>query len=227
MRNCNRRPKNKGNPSRKETLVGPVGTVTVPRSLGMAAFPVALRTKLRYFFTFNNGTGAALAYAEYAFRSNSLFDPDYTGIGSQPAGFAALATLYGKYRVLSADVTCTIANDAGGTTSVVFWQRDTTSSYANLTTAVQQGFAKTALLSDQSGGKNQHTFKAKIKPWTVLGVTKERYMIDDQYAAAVTASPAQVSYFGFGLSAITIAANAQHSLCVVFDAVLFDRVNLA
>lgn len=213
--------------SAPRTPAGPIGTVTVPRSPGMAAFPVALRTKLRYFFTFNNGTAAALAYGEYAFRSNSLYDPDYTGVGSQPAGFAALATLYGKYRVLSADVTYTVVNDTGATVSVVFFQRDTTSSYATITAAVQQGFAKTAMLSDQSGGKNQHTFRVKINPWVVLGITKQRYMNDDQFAASVTASPAISSYFGLGLSAITTAVNVQQQVSVVFDAVLFDRVNLA
>lgn len=168
-----------------------------------------------------------MSYSEYTFRSNSLYDPDFTSVGAQPAGFAALATLYGKYRVLSADVSLTAVNDAGGSTSVVFYQKDATTPYSSIINAAQQGFTKVVMLSDQSGGRNQHTFRVRIRPWIVLGVTKERYMNDDQFSAAVTASPAIAAYFGAGLSAITVSASAQFQVSVVYDAVLFDRVNLA
>ena len=185
-----------------------------------------MRTKLRYFFITSAATGAAGLYGEYAFRSNSLFDPDYTGVGVQPAGFSALATLYGRYRVIGARVKITAVNDAGGSTTVVFFQKDSTSTYSNITTACTQGFSKRAILSDQSGGKNQHTFTANIKPWEVLGVTKERYMNDDQYTAAVTSNPTLPGFFGLGYYAVTVAVNIQMQVDVIYDAVLYDRVTL-
>jgi hypothetical protein len=206
--------------------VGPVGTLTVPMSPGCAAFPVALRTKLRYFFSTSNGTGGANQYSEYTWRANSLYDPDFTGVGTQPAGFAALSTIYSKYRVLSATVNLTAVNDAGGSTTVVFYQKPFSTSYSSVVLAATQGFSKKVMLSDQSGGKNQYVFRVRIRPWQVLGITKERYMNDDQYAAAVTANPTGSAFFGLGVHALTISANIQMQADVIYDAVLFERVNL-
>ena len=202
------------------------GMVTIPSSPGVAALPTAMRTKLRYFFVTSNGTGGANQYAEYTFRSNSLYDPDYTGVGVQPAGFAALATLYSRYRVVGATVKFTAVNDAGGSTTVIFYQKDSPTTYSSIIAACTQGFSKRAILSDQSGGKNQHTFNVRIKPWEVLGISKSRYMIDDQFASAVGGSPAIQTYFGLGVHAVTIAASIQMQIDVIYDAILFDRVTL-
>lgn len=38
------------------------------------------------------------------FRANSIYDPDYSGVGSQPYGYDQMAALYGKYDVLSSTI---------------------------------------------------------------------------------------------------------------------------
>lgn len=50
---------------------------------------------------------AAGSVANYKFRTNSLYDPNYTGTGHQPYGFDTLATLYGRYMVTGAKITVT------------------------------------------------------------------------------------------------------------------------
>jgi len=37
----------------------------------------------------------------YVYRINSIFDPDFTGVGGQPGGFDQLKALYGRYRVMA------------------------------------------------------------------------------------------------------------------------------
>lgn len=57
-----------------------------------------IRTKLRYCDTKTLTPGAGKA--EHLFRLNGLSDPDYTGVGHQPAFFDNWAALYASYRVL-------------------------------------------------------------------------------------------------------------------------------
>jgi len=48
-----------------------------------------------------NGTGAP---SIYAYRLNSIYDPNYTGTGHQPLGHDEWAQLYTKYEVLSSKI---------------------------------------------------------------------------------------------------------------------------
>lgn len=45
----------------------------------------------------------------HVFVANSIHDPNSTGVGHQPYGHDTIATVYGRYRVLSAKCTATFA----------------------------------------------------------------------------------------------------------------------
>lgn len=215
-----------GKKARSAASIGPVGTVTVPPGYGAAAFPVAIRTKQRYFQQFTlNGAGANIL-GEYVWRTNSAYDPDFTGVGTQPSGYAALATLYNYYRVIGSTWTFTAVSDVSGTTSVTIVETPTSTAFGNYSAAAQQGFAINHLLAEQTAGGAKLRRVLRIKPWVVHGVTKERYMNDDQFAAAVTTSPVQSSFVHFVVLAMTVTASIQLSVDVSFDVVFYDRVLL-
>jgi hypothetical protein len=74
--------------------------------------PPMLRVKLRYTdsYTHTHTSGAAQVWL---FRGNSVFDPDYTYTGHQPAGFDELAAFYQYYRVVASkiDIHCSSLTD--------------------------------------------------------------------------------------------------------------------
>lgn len=47
---------------------------------------------------------AANSYTAYTFRTNSLFDPDYTSTGHQPYGYDSLAAQYSRYLVYKSTI---------------------------------------------------------------------------------------------------------------------------
>lgn len=47
---------------------------------------------------------AVSAFQDQLFRGNSVFDPDYTGVGHQPLGHDQWQGLYGKYRVRASKI---------------------------------------------------------------------------------------------------------------------------
>lgn len=66
---------------------------------GGTGIPDRIRTKLVYCERYSiAGAGAGIS-AAYAWNGNSLYDPDYTGVGHQPLYRDQYAGLYNKYKV--------------------------------------------------------------------------------------------------------------------------------
>jgi len=64
-----------------------------------------------------SGTSSA---SKISYRLNSCFDPEYTGVGHQPAGFDQWATLYNHYVVESAEVVASCNCYAATTDTIAF-----------------------------------------------------------------------------------------------------------
>ena len=94
-------------PSRSSRIGGSV--LSRPTSWGSKyrdPFPAVEKYQLRYSqtVTINPGIGTC---GVYKFRANSIFDPDYTGIGHQPYGHDNLESIYQHYTVDSSTITVT------------------------------------------------------------------------------------------------------------------------
>lgn len=72
-----------------------------------APLPTKFATKMRYNQSVVLSPTAASTPALHVFRANSLYDPDYTGIGHQPRGFDQLMALYDHFVVVGAKITVT------------------------------------------------------------------------------------------------------------------------
>lgn len=59
----------------------------------------SLYVKLRYWQAGLLPTSSAGSQWQYAFSGNSAFDPNTTGVGTQPLGFDEYSTLYNRYMV--------------------------------------------------------------------------------------------------------------------------------
>lgn len=69
-------------------------------------FPAYHTATLRYSTTIDlNPTVGTVA--NHLFRTNSINDPDYTGVGHQPYGHDQYSAIYNHYRVVSAKITMT------------------------------------------------------------------------------------------------------------------------
>jgi hypothetical protein len=71
--------------------------------------PDELKCNLRYHETLGTFSAAG-PQTQYVLRGNSLYDPDLTGAGGQPAFFSELKTLWAQYCVLGSQTTWRIQN---------------------------------------------------------------------------------------------------------------------
>lgn len=126
------------------------------------------------------------------FRLNSLFDPDYTGSGTQPSGFDQLALLYRVYQVKYVKVKFTVYN-VTLTTPVVVSIRYSNNSTLDVLAQDAIMVPNTdyhLMLPYNQEGAGPHTFTKTIDVSKFLAEAGT----EDSLAAIITANPANLLF---------------------------------
>jgi hypothetical protein len=161
------------------------------------------------------------------FSMNSLFDPDFTGTGAQPAYFDQLSLLYNRYRVYgSAIKVIEVPFNAGAQVNVpvTIVVVPSAISLASFSTYDAAGLprAQTRVCTGNMDSKNQ-TIIASHSISEILGVKDVEGA--DRLQALVTASPSEQalwSIIGRTNDSIT-ATYAQINVLITYDCEFFDR----
>lgn len=95
----------------------------IPRTLN--PFPNSKLVRHNYCDTVTlSGSTAAGLPTGYVFRTNSMYDPDYTGVGHQPMFRDEMAAQYNFYTVLSSKIQITMINESTVPVSVALFADD-------------------------------------------------------------------------------------------------------
>lgn len=161
-----------------------------------------LVTKLRYSSIVSATNGVA-DFGMYQFRLNSVFDPDYTGDGSQPPYFDRMAQLYNSYRVLSTKyrVRCAYVSGSSTPQCLVAWTGTVATSVNSLQSALSQTDAKSLVVFSNSDPN------VAIQRWAptakYMGVERAEIETDSDYGALISASPSKVAYLNLYVGNMT------------------------
>jgi len=128
-------------------------------------FPANVVVKMRYSGQCENAPGAA-AIDDYAFRCNSIFDPDQTGVGHQPYGHDQYQLIYNHYKVLKSKITVTFISTSTtntGAAVVGIALKDDTTFETNIDTIREAKGCRYGILAP--GGKLKITlgYNAKVQ----------------------------------------------------------------
>lgn len=99
---------------RKAKYAGTARNSPAYRGGKIPLFPRRMFTTFKYGEDFTLTNAAANLPVSYAFRANSMFDPNLTGLGAQPRYYDTLlgadggSAPYGRYVVLAAKITATV-----------------------------------------------------------------------------------------------------------------------
>lgn len=127
-------------------------------------FPAVAYATMRYSTSISI-TGTIGVATGHIFRANSLFDPDYTGIGHQPYGFDQYAAIYNHYEVIDSVITMTpIAGDANGIFGIGL--EDDNSPETGYDTVKEQKGTKMSIYNSNgtTGGSVVNKYTAKFFP---------------------------------------------------------------
>lgn len=126
----------------------------------------------------------------YVYTMNSVYDPNFTGTGTQPAGFDQYMTLYGNFQVLASAIYVKIINYSN-ISGIYYAITPMRSSSAILyQDAVEQSYAKRRLCGTL-GSLNISTLKNFMRVKKFVG----RQTNDNQYGGTASSNPTSLYYW--------------------------------
>jgi hypothetical protein len=162
----------------------------VHRSLGgFRSANIPDMSALKFIYEDYRTITSSSGIGEYVYRLNSLFDPDFTGVGGQPPGFDQWKLLYGVYRVLACQVDIEVADENG---FALCTMAPTVGSalFADPTAMGALRHSKSVLVTNFVPKKMSALFHIA----DIYGVNDESVLLDDLYGALVTANPSNSCY---------------------------------
>jgi hypothetical protein len=162
------------------------------------------------------GAGAAIANV---FRLNSVFDPDFTGVGTSAVGYTQLAALYGRYRVLSAKISVEFINTTAAVPLTCFIVvNPVTTVGVGIAQILAQRYVWTRGVSAITGSATVfHTAEADVH--AIYGVPRQQVRNEDDFAAVAGANPNNGVYAHVGVYANGAASTANAHVRIEFDVV--------
>lgn len=193
------------------------------------AQPRRLPITFTYNTRFSLTEAAAGTGTTYVFRLNSLYDPNLTGVGSQPVGYDQWSTLFNRSIVTRCDVVVTYTNTTASYTPLRFGFYPAT----GLSTIPADTDAWATQWGARSGMMGGHgttikTLRASFDIHKVLGVTKMRILDDVGYTENTSTAVAGAfqALLVTHIAGVSAVASATLFVTLKFHAVLFDPVAL-
>jgi hypothetical protein len=153
---------------------------------GTIICPDAVRVQLVWSVILRPGTTSGSLYY-YQFRGNSVYDPDYTGTGTQPNGFDQWASFYNTYVVLGSSIKAEVMGATQSCLSVLVPNFNATLA-TSASDAVGYRYSKSRL-TGYSGNAALVTLNNKISTAQICGVDDRAVAFDSDYSATVSTNP--------------------------------------
>ncbi len=194
------------------------------RAIG-TGFPDTTRTTLQYTDTFV--ISGASYQTIYSFRGNSVYDPDYTSAGHQPAYFDTFSSVYSRYKVYGARIHVSLFNITSKASCFAIIPSSN---------ALALGAAQYALL-DLPRSRWVPVGSSAIEParishnastCQILGLTS-RQVEDDDYSAIVSANPSSLWYYNlylFNVDSAVLAPSVSVVVQIFYDVKFYDRQDI-
>jgi len=143
---------------------------------------------------------------------NNLYDPDVTGIGTQPINFDQLCALYTLFRVTAVDYLFEVVDviaTGGSTVSVGIVPSWNNALPSDVTSWLGQPFVQSRYLT-VIGNRIACDFRGHITPWHLLQVPKRQYMDSPDYTCTASGGPVRNVY----ITAFAIGSGAAASISI-------------
>lgn len=167
------------------------------RMYGRSPIPVSYRCTMDYVETYYASSGVGGVFGtEAIFSLNSLYDPNYGGVGHQPYGFDQLSALYRRYIVYGCLVEVE-ANDPSADGVVIGYTAQGTNSVATLAAHTIDEVKERSMCYTRSvnnTGRQNVYFKRYYSIPRLEGLPISQYNIDD-FGALCTTGPSKLSIF--------------------------------
>ncbi len=166
------------------------------------AFPSTQNVLMTYSTSSAFSEAAAGGGAAYFYRLNSVYDPDFSGVGTTAMGYSTFSAVFATYRVKKVTVrfraTATVGN--GGFANVVLAPTPISTTPGNpLVWRSMPGAVTKGITPNVNGGHNYielvHTFDMP----RVFRLTRQQFKNDMDFSGSTGSNPARPVYLLVGL----------------------------
>lgn len=166
------------------------------------------------------------SFAVWQFRSNNIYDPDYTSTGHQPRGHDEWAIMYRNYRVhgVLVELFCNVFTTGMSSIFAIYPHRSTAYP-STVESLIEAPDAKYRMFGDDEQGY----IKKYVSNAHLFGVTKSQYKNDVDYSAYFGASPTKEGTITVLFANQNMTTSTSHNLrvkltylCELFDPVLLN-----
>jgi len=189
-----------------DDIVAP-GTVV---SLKVAPCPNTMRTKLRYTERVSL-TATSGVYTQQIWKLNGMFDPNYSGTGTQPEGFDQWMTLYDRFRVYKSKIKVTVTS-VGSTAALSSYRAVLVPQVSFSTENTMAGAADSpyAIQRFNQGVTNRPMVLTKTMAVSkFLGVSPQAVLEEFNYCGTASADPSQSVYWVVYVEPLDQASSVQ------------------
>lgn len=192
---------------------------TVGKSL--SPLPQRYITKMKYMETITTS-----ALGDFQFRLNSIYDPNFTGVGHQPYGFDQLSAIYNRYRVISCGYRIASMNVVSG--NGVRLGAVAANEVMPIANFDVLGELPRAKYVNQAQTSDIVVLKGKSYLPSLMGRTKAQYMADDRYQAEVSTNPAEGAVLNlYTATSAGVGVSRELQVLLEFTVEFFDAKILA
>lgn len=140
---------------------------------------------------------AASAIAYNTFRINSVWDPDFTGVGTTVTGYTSMAALYNRYRVVCCSAHITFVTAATTPVTAFAVASSTNTVGTSYTSIMSQKNSWTAPIGNVNTRGLTHRFKMPVH--TVYGTSRRAVLEEDDWAGLTGVHPNNAVYLHVGV----------------------------
>jgi hypothetical protein len=212
-KNANKNGKNKGN--RRAGRGRMFGFTLVPRPM----FPMTRRGTMLWDHTLTLSCTASTTTSNL-YRANSIFDPDFTGVGTTVAGYQQMQQLYSRSRVLGVKARVSSQVSSGGPGFLYIAASNQNFAPVNFNEILAQRYVYKKALGTPSGvAVDEHAVGFTIGK--VYGVPESTVMAEDDFTAQTLGHPNNPVFLHIGLlasgSTTTLFMNVRLEYDVLWD----------
>lgn len=200
-----------------------VGTVGICRN--PTAITDSMLVKLKYSQAVDLTSGANPG--SHVFNMNSIFDPNFTGVGHQPLGYDEWSNFYAQYCVYGASWNVRIVGDGNAACLAGVLVKPNSTLLNNFDTIRERPYSQDAICGLQGSNKHIQCFKGFMSTKRIFGL-KTLTVADDQYIASFGANPSNSWYLHLYAQHIdrSTAASSKAEVELTYYVKLFNRKNL-
>ena len=176
------------------------------------------RATLKYTSSFSLTPAIGGEVGQHVFSINGLYDPDITGVGTQPFGFDQLMVFYDHYVVLNSRISCVFTNsDTNDGVIAMAWPEDqsTATILRNVVMNYLPSTSRNQVILSPQGGPNT---KSLVPPVVNVGRFLSRNPFGDpQLKGGASSNPTEQAYWHVGVTGVSDTAQSDVTCIVTIE----------